>query len=100
MEMGRNGSEDQDKALAELARLICDHLLQDSSVMDSGTRLDIHLGSADFRERMSMIVAQAIADMPKEGLLAIVMGKARLERRLSDLPVLADDDMPPGFSSN
>src|SRR5687767_1227600 len=100
MEMGRNGSDDQDEALDELARLICDHLLQDQSVVDSGEHLEIHLGSADFREKMSMIVAQATADMPKERLLAIVMGKARLERRLNDLPVLTDNDLPPGFSSN
>ena len=100
MEMGRNGDEDQEKALAELARLICGHLLSDSSVVDGGTHLEIDLGSADFEEKLCSILGLAIADMPRNHLMAILIGKARDDMRRRGQPVLTDSELPPGFSSN
>jgi hypothetical protein len=38
--------------------------------------------------------------MRREGLMAILIAKARAERRQGGELVLTENDLPPGFSSN
>ena len=100
MDMGRNNEEDRDEALAALSRLICSALLEDPSVVDAGSHLEIHLSSVDFQEKLSGIVAHAMADIPRDRLMSILISMSRQEMRQNGFQVLTDNELPPGFSSN
>jgi hypothetical protein len=100
MDLDLDGLEDSEKALAKLARNICDQLLHSGPVVDGGSHLEFHGGAEDLRENILAALRIAIAELPGGQFTAILMSKARQERRQNNQSVLTDDDLAPGFSSN
>jgi hypothetical protein len=100
MNLSLENDDSAEKALFELARLIAARMLRGNSIIDGGTHLEFHGSAEDFRERIYAALGESIADMPRDRLFGILIGKARAERRLTGEAVLIDDELPPGFASN
>ncbi len=100
MMMGQLNGDEGDEALVELARLMSGQLLRDRSIADCGSHLVFHGSAGDFKEKLLAALAESVADIPRDRLLAILMGKVRKDRSQNNEPNLPDDELPPGFSSN
>ena len=94
------GEDEGNEAVAELAQRMAGHVVQDIATANRSTHLLVDAGSDDFVDVLHAALAKSIAEMPNGKLLAMVMGKVRNDRRQNNEPVLPDDELPPGFSSN
>ncbi len=100
MNVSYNSNNDCQESLADLASLVRDRLLQDRSAVNCGTHLTFYCGAEEFSEIVLAALHEAITGMPNDKLFHILISKVRQERRDNNLPVLVDDEIPPGFSAN
>lgn len=100
MDLDRDGLDDTERALAELSALLCRALLRDGAAIDSGHHVEFACGTAAFRDKLRDALRTAVAEIPRDRLMAIAIARARVEQLENGGPVLPDDEPPSGFSSN